>query len=351
MNRSRISIAITLTLLLTGVSIPTTSAATKPKTAGRTSSSIPNTILNGKGAPLSTLGIDGDFYIDTRSLLIYGPKKNNKWPTPQSLQGPAGISGIDGKNGGDGKAGSTASNVAGPSGVQGAVGAKGDKGETGTAGANGPAGSNGATGSQGAQGATGATGSSGGGTPGATGAPGAAGTPGAAGVAGVSGPKGETGTVGSLGASGLKGETGTVGATGPSNVYLSTLPTWTLSSATRGTSSISTFLPKFLAGKSYVYEIYLYGVSDATTAVFTVAIIHEDSSAATFNYVATSKSNYYLEPKLRLYEFLITGVITVGLLDVAIAINVVQDSGDTSIKPLTLSGRMYSTLVGSIGNL
>ncbi len=345
MNRNRISIAITLTLLLTGISIPTTSAATKPKTAGRTSSSIPNTILNGKGAPSSTLGIDGDFYIDTRSLLIYGPKKNKKWPTSQSLQGPIGISGADGKNGGDGKATSTASNVAGPSGVQGAVGAKGDKGETGTAGANGAAGSTGATG---AQGATGATGSSGGGTPGATGAPGAAGTPGAAGVAGA---KGETGTAGSLGATGLKGETGTVGATGPSNVYLNTLPTWTLSSATRGTSSISTFLPKFLAGKSYVYEIYLYGVSDATTAVFTVAIVHEDSSAATFNYVATSKSNYYLEPKLRLFEFLITGVITVGLLDVAIAINVVQDSGDTSIKPLTLSGRMYSTLVGSISNL
>ena len=253
MNRSRISMAITLTLLLTGVSIPTTSAATKPKTAGRTSSSIPNTILNGKGAPLSTLGIDGDFYIDTRSLLIYGPKKNNKWPTPQSLQGPAGISGIDGKNGGDGKAGSTASNVAGPSGVQGAVGAKGDKGETGTAGANGPAGSNGATGSQGAQGATGATGSSGGGTPGATGAPGAAGTPGAAGVAGVAGPKGETGTVGSLGATGLKGETGTVGATGPSNVYNGNFIFPDIKGSA-GTSQIAT-LSGFKAGKSYLVSI------------------------------------------------------------------------------------------------
>ena len=236
MNRSRISIAITLTLLLTGVSIPTTSAATKPKTAGRTSSSIPNTILNGKGAPLSTLGIDGDFYIDTRSLLIYGPKKNKKWPTPQSLQGPAGISGIDGKNGGDGKATSTASNVAGPSGVQGAVGAKGDKGETGTAGANGSAGSNGATGSQGAQGATGA--------------PGAAGTPGAAGVAG---PKGETGTVGSLGATGLKGETGTVGATGPSNVYNGNFSFPDIKGGA-GTSQIAT-LSGFKAGKSYLVSI------------------------------------------------------------------------------------------------
>ena len=73
-----------------------TSAATKPKAAGRTSSSIANTILNGKGVPLSTLGIDGDFYIDTRSLLIYGPKIKNKWPAPQNLQGPTGAAGSSG---------------------------------------------------------------------------------------------------------------------------------------------------------------------------------------------------------------------------------------------------------------
>ena len=128
MNRIRISIAVTLTLLLTGIAIPMTSAATKPKAAGRTSSSIPNTILNGKGLPLSTLGIDGDFYIDTRSLLIYGPKKSKKWPLPQSLQGPVGVSGTDGKNGSEGKTISTASTVAGPSGAQGTIGEKGERG-------------------------------------------------------------------------------------------------------------------------------------------------------------------------------------------------------------------------------
>ena len=74
--------------------------------AGRSATSIPNTILNGKGAPTLSTGINGDFYIDTRSLLIYGPKKNGKWPAPQNLQGPtgaAGANGADGKNGNDGK--------------------------------------------------------------------------------------------------------------------------------------------------------------------------------------------------------------------------------------------------------
>lgn len=344
MNRIRISIAITLSLLVTGLSIPITNAATKPKTAGRTSSSIPNTILNGKGAPISTLGIDGDFYIDTRSLLIYGPKKSKKWPIPRSLQGPVGANGVDGKNGGDGKAVSTASNVAGPTGVQGAIGEKGEKGETGTAGANGVAGLNGATGAQGSQGATGATGSSGGGggSPGATGATGATGAVGA---------KGETGTAGSLGATGLKGETGTVGAIGPSNVFVNDLPTWSLSTATHRTFSTSTYLPKFLAGKSYLYTIFLSGASDALAGVFAIDIVHEDSSVSTFSYISTSKTNFELEPKLRRYDFVITGVITVGASDVGIAIKVIDDLGSTSVKPLTLTGRMFSTLVGSIGTL
>ena len=116
------------------------SAATKPKTAGRTSSSIPNTILNGKGAPLSTLGIDGDFYIDTRSLLISGPKKSGKWPVARSLQGANGTNGTDGRNGNDAKNVATASSVAGPAGPQGERGEKGIDGIAGSSGAAGVAG-------------------------------------------------------------------------------------------------------------------------------------------------------------------------------------------------------------------
>jgi len=322
-----------------------TSAATKPKTAGRTSSSIPNTILNGKGAPLSTLGIDGDFYIDTRSLLIYGPKQSKKWPMPQNLQGPVGASGTDGRNGGEGKTISSASSVAGPSGAQGDKGEKGEKGEIGSAGANGAAGLAGATGTSGAAGPAGSPGA------GSTGPTGPTGPAGSQGVIGLTGSRGETGTAGSLGITGVKGETGTVGTTGPSNVFVNTLPTWTLSTATHRTSSTSSYLQKFLAGKSYLYKIYLSGVSDATNGLFAIDIIHDDSSVSTFSYLATSKANFELEPKLRLYDFVITGVITTGASDIGIAIKVIDDLGVTSLKPLSLSGRMFATLVGSIGTL
>ena len=349
MNRIRISIAITLTLLVTGLSIPITSAATKPKTAGRTSSSIPNTILNGKGAPISTLGIDGDFYIDTRSLLIYGPKKSKKWPIPRSLQGPVGANGVDGKNGGDGKAVSTASNVAGPTGVQGAIGEKGEKGETGTAGANGVAGLNGATGAQGSQGATGATGSSGGGggSPGATGATGATGAVGA---------KGETGTAGSLGATGLKGETGTVGAIGPSNIYKGTFSFPDISGS-EGTSQIAT-LSGFKAGKSYFISIAIvtYQPSRNIDNLFPMGLsVTSNVGSATiwYSYQSLSGISYRTGAVSDRYEYVTIAQITLdGTLSVDFSINLQLSIGFDTTTYLARSDASYvATLVGSIGTL
>ena len=355
MNRKRMSVVVTLSIALATslsiISAPLTSAATKPKAAGRTSTTIPNTILNGKGAPLSKIGIDGDFYIDTRSLLIYGPKKTGKWPLPQNLQGPIGANGVDGKNGSEGKTIATASNVAGPVGAQGLQGEKGEKGEKGEAGAPGSSGSAGPAGATGATGPQGPSGGGGGGSPGPTGATGATG---ATGLTGLTGAKGETGTAGADGANGtvgLKGETGTAGATGPSNVYVNALPTWTLSTGTARTSSTSSLLPKFKAGKSYIYTIHLTGLTNSSTAIFEIDIIHEDSSASRFNYIPSKQDNFLSEPIFFRHSFVITGVITTTSADVGISIKVTDDKGSTGTNPLSLSGYMYSTLVGSIGAL
>ena len=352
MNRKRMSVIVTLSIALATtlsiVSAPLTSAATKPKAAGRTSTTIPNTILNGKGAPLSKIGIDGDFYIDTRSLLIYGPKKSGKWPLPQNLQGPVGANGVDGKNGSEGKTIATASNVAGPTGAQGLQGEKGEKGEKGEAGAPGSSGSAGPTGATGATGPQGPSGGGGGGSPGPTGATGATGS---AGATGLTGAKGETGTAGIDGAVGLKGETGTAGATGPSSVYVNALPTWTLSSATKRSFSVSALTAKFVSGKSYFYTIYIYGVSDANAAAFSLEILHEDNSAANFNYSIGFSNGLELDPKMYRYFFTVTGTFTPVSSDSGISIKIIDDMGITSSRPLSLSGRMYSTLVGSIGAL
>jgi len=222
-------------------------AVTKPKAAGRTAASIPNTILSGVGAPSNAVGIDGDFYIDTKNLNIYGPKMKKKWPKAVSLKGSDGSNGTDGKSGSDGKTVTNASTVAGPVGVQGfpglpgtqgdvgpkgeqglrgEVGATGSQGIVGPIGVQGPIGLTGVTGSQGpagsgsqgAPGATGATGAQGpGGATGATGAqgPSGSGATGAQGPAGATGANGATGAQGPAGATGASGVNGNVGATGP----------------------------------------------------------------------------------------------------------------------------------------
>ncbi len=376
MKRIRIAEVIALSIAITTTSstltAPFANAATKPKSAGRTSTTIPNTILNGKGAPLSSNGIDGDFYIDTRSLLIYGPKKSGKWPLPQSLQGPVGANGADGKNGSEGKTVSSASTVAGPTGaqgLQGEKGEKGDKGEPGAAGASGsagPAGPTGATGPQGPSGGggggsvgpagpTGATGATGlTGAKGETGTAGSIGATGAVGATGPAGPKGDTGATGADGTNGAAGATGAIGAQGPigpSNVYVNALPTWTLSTATKRSFSTSSILPKFKAGKSYEYTIYLFGSSDANAAAFSLEILHEDNSAATFNYSISFQNGLELDARMYRYYFTITGTISPLGSDSGIAIKVIDDMGVTSSRPISFSGRMYSTLVGSIGAL
>jgi hypothetical protein len=240
MKLNRISIVMILAIA-TSFSAPSSIAATKPKAAGRSSTAVINTILNGKGAPSNTLGINGDFYIDTRSLLISGPKANGKWPVARSLQG---ANGIDGKNGTSTKNVTTTSTVPGPIGPQ---GEPGEKGLDGVAGVNGVAGLSGATGAQGPIGATGSTGAQG--PAGATG-PAGSGATGAQGPAGAIGARGETGTVGSVGA---RGETGTVG---PSEVTVGTLAFANISGAV-GSSSVAT-LTGLKAGKSYLIRVLIH---------------------------------------------------------------------------------------------
>lgn len=58
----------------------------------------PNTVLNGKGKPEDSLGNDGDFYIDTESMQLYGPK-DDSWGEPINIIGPAGKDGNPGLNG------------------------------------------------------------------------------------------------------------------------------------------------------------------------------------------------------------------------------------------------------------
>src|SRR5690625_2694892 len=90
-------------------------------------------ILSGKGSPSSSLGNEGDFYLDLSSSELYGPKTSSGWGTAVSIQGEKGDKGSKGDKG--------ATGAKGDKGDRGATGAKGDKGDKGATGAKGQDGS------------------------------------------------------------------------------------------------------------------------------------------------------------------------------------------------------------------
>jgi len=92
--------AATLTVDWALVAAKGTTGATGP--AGATGANG-TSVLNGASAPTANVGVTGDFYLDTTSEVLYGPKTGDAWPTSgTSLVGPAGENGVDGANGTDG---------------------------------------------------------------------------------------------------------------------------------------------------------------------------------------------------------------------------------------------------------
>jgi hypothetical protein len=352
MKLNRISILMILAIS-TSFLTPSSIAATKPKAAGRSSTAVINTILNGKGAPSNTLGINGDFYIDTRSLLISGPKANGKWPVARSLQGANGINGIDGTSV---KNVTTTSNIAGPVGPQ---GEPGQKGLDGVAGKTGATGLSGATGAQGSSGATGPAGSGATGAQGPSGANGTNGTNGGAGGTGLTGARGETGTVGSTGATGAKGETGTVGTigeigargetgtVGPSEVSDVSIPSWTLQTATSFGFATSSGFGLLKAGKSYQFSILLWGTTNCDGA-FGLELLTSTGAAPSYFYTVM-RYQYAIDPTVtNKYGFSVIGTIVVGVADVSLSIKIVDAVGDTTTKPMVMTGKALVTLVGAV---
>lgn len=99
-----------------------------------------STILSGTGIPASSLGKDGDYYIDKATSTFYGPKAGATWNTSISLKGQTGANGANGTDGTNGSNGDNGSN-----GANGADGTNGSNGANGADGTNGANGTNGST--------------------------------------------------------------------------------------------------------------------------------------------------------------------------------------------------------------
>ena len=281
--------------------------------AGRNTAAATNTIRSGSGVPSASLGIDGDFYIDLKTMNFYGPKKSNRWPIPTSLRGPVGATGPAGA---DGKNGATANSVAGATGPAGPAGPKGDTG------APGPKGDAGATG---ATGATGPAGSGGG----------SVGPKGDTGATGPAGPKGDTGTAGSVSA--ISGEI--------------TFPN--LLSGTAGSTAVSSTFASLAPGKKYILDVLIYA-TNSDTDVYPLKVSFAASTGSptiTTKYIVMRGSSYRTSSSRTEYSIfakvIVDGSAVVSAFELAATVTCGSTTSFDAAR-LTIAGDYVGQEVGSI---
>ena len=306
--KRQVSIAISIVIAI-AFSTPSATASGMKKAGPLVASSTTiNTLLTGSVPPTSSVGKNGDVYIDVKNAVLYGPKKKGIWPLGVSLKGAEGKAGTDGKNGSDGKTGAagTVSSTSTP----GPAGPQGPKGDTGPAG---PAGADGANGSAGPAGPAGQ--------------PGLNGSDGAQGIQGVQGPKGDT------------------GASGISKVIKTTIPSFTLNQ-TPGTGNQSTQFGNLEAGKPYEFNLILHGITTAAGNYFGIQVVSTDSAApATYDAVVVESKTYDVSTgsSSHRYTFYVTGTITSGIAETSLIVKIVDGDGITSTagKSMSVTGRAY----------
>jgi hypothetical protein len=341
-----ISLALSIALLPSALAVEKTSI----KAAGPSPTTVVNTIRSGSGAPAKTLGINGDFYIDTKNLNLYGPKTKGVWKITTSLKAKsipvdANVIVESGAKGDKGEKGAT-----GDKGATGATGVQGIQGLTGPLGITGLAGTSGESGAPGVAGAKGETGAQG--SQGASGGAGASGVAGAKGDTGAQGIQGAKGDAGATGAQGVKGDTGTTGAQGDSGasvVKFATVQPGTLAITTAGNSISQTFFTAETAG-SYTFEVIVVGVANFSETFKLNAEIVIGNSAIVNQFAIAADANSYANRTLgRQYGFTVIGAaadVSAGAIFALRITNQVALSGGT---PINFTGRALVTKVGSIG--
>ena len=329
-------------------SVVKTTSKSAPKIAGRTSQApILNTFLNGLGAPNSTDGIDGDFYLDTLSSNLYGPKKKGKWPLPKSLVGPVGPQGPIGKQGSDGKVGDkgTTTSSAGSQGAQGPQGVQGISGPAGLAGPSGPSGSQGPGGGSGGVGPAGGVGPQG--SVGPAGSPGGQGVPGTTGTTGARGPVGETGTAGAIG---TQGPVGPQGSAGILTLIKGTIASFTLSTSSGGTGVDSSAIVQYKQNKKYEFSIKLIGTIPAsqTKKAFGMSVIATNSTNLTY-VVTTIEANTLRNGNVEHeYVFESSGTFECPSVPGLLSFSVLDAQGITGANPMAITGSYLMREVSSI---
>jgi hypothetical protein len=296
-NKKLVALTVVMVLAIGPAAIAAPNLSNKA--AGRTGTTVVNTILSGVGVPSKKLGINGDFYIDTKNANLYGPKTNGVWKLTTSLR--------------------PLPTKASPT-VPGATGSTGATGSAGASGLIGPRGLPGATGDRGATGA-----------------------------AGTNGLPGAAGTNGLPGAAGATGSTGPTGATGISNSYFVDIGNWSLRSTSALGKSDSSIFGNLAAG-SYTFQIMIDGTFAPNSNEFVTIGMQLSGSGGSLDYRTFASDSRALINGVtnRHVGFMMIGRIICTELT-TLHLTAIHVEGLTSSDSLNFSGRALINQVGAIG--
>jgi hypothetical protein len=163
--------------------------------------------------------------------------------------------------------------------------------------------------------------------------------------AGSNGSNGSNGSPGGTGLTGARGETGTVG---PSEVTVIEIPTWTLQTATEYGFATSTGFGVLKAGKSYQISIQLWGTTNSLNSPYGIQLLSSSGVAPSYFYTASFFKYAMTSSISNKYGFSILGTITVGEADISLSVKISDAVGDTSTKPMVMTGMAHITLVGAV---
>jgi hypothetical protein len=299
-NKKLVALTVVMVLAIGPAAIAAPNLSNKA--AGRTGTTVVNTILSGVGVPSKTLGINGDFYIDTKNANLYGPKTNGVWKLTTSLR--------------------PLPTKASPT-VPGATGSTGATGSAGASGLIGPRGLPGATGDRGATGAAGTNG-----------LPGAAGT---------------NGLPGAAGAAGIAGATGATGSAGISNSYFVDIGNWSLRSTSALGKSDSSIFGNLGAG-SYTFQIMIDGTFAPNSIDLVTIGMQLSGSGGSLDYrtfASDSRAQINGVTNRHIGFMMIGRIICTEL--TTLHLTAIHVEGLTSTDSLNFSGRALINQVGAIG--
>jgi hypothetical protein len=121
-----------------------------------------------------------------------------------------------------------------------------------------------------------------------------------------------------------------------------------LQTATEFGSASSSGFGLLKAGKSYQISIQLWGTTNSADSPYGLELLSSTGAAPSYfytvmpyRYAMTSTTSYK-------YGFSVIGAITVGASDISLSIKIVDAVGDTTAKPMVMTGKALITLVGTV---